>query len=207
MDQHPAEVFARAPCARASLCAFVRQSAASTNCTACPLGRYSAGGSNPCNNCNQGKVANSNASACVCSPGYDGTNCVACMSGKFSPGNGAPCATCPGGTYANTTAAVACIECVAGTNSTGAAVPCAACPLGRYSLAVAPSCTVCPAGSYNLATGQSSCITCAAGVRAGGGVWGPDAGWGGGGVCGVAGEGEGGWWRGAHTRRPSQHGY
>ena len=57
-------------------------------CTACPAGKYSAGGVNSCSTCPAGKYSGSGASSCS-----------TCVAGKYSVAGSSTCSTCPTGYY------------------------------------------------------------------------------------------------------------
>ena len=124
-------------------------------CTACPAGKYSAGGVNSCSTCAAGTYSGSGASSCT-----------ACAAGKFSTAGSSSCSTCPAGYYCP--GGTNKLACAAGKYSSGGASSCSTCPSGYYC----PGSTdkkVCAAGTYS-GSGASSCSTCTAGYYCPGGT-------------------------------------
>jgi len=109
---------------------------ASTSCTQCLAGSYSAGGAGNCTLCPAGRY----------SSGKDASYCTGCPVGESTSGStGATgCSSCPSGTYAPNIGTPECINCSPGT----------------YALAGSTTCTPCAPGTFTSAPGQSSCQSC-----------------------------------------------
>ncbi len=117
---------------------------ASSDCTDCPVAKFSYWGET-CTNCNHGKTSPARSDAW--------SDCTNCAAGKYSPGAGQDCTNCAAGKYsvtAGATSEASCTACVAGKYSTTA---------GASSEA---SCTDCSANTKSAA-GASSCQSCSLG--------------------------------------------
>jgi hypothetical protein len=120
---------------------------ASTNCTSCAPGNFSAGG------------IYTLATRCApCGPGYvdqGAASCVPCPPGAYQPGVGSACILCEAGRFSKLSAA-------------DSVAACEACSTGQYSSAGSPTCTFCAAGQADTDSNASTvCSSCAAGRYAG----------------------------------------
>ena len=127
------------------LTGIISDTANAQQCTPCPPGRWSAGGTT--------------------------TTCTDCGTNNFCPGFGAAREACPSGTttggFTRATSRADCTNplgnrtCGAGFFTTATA--CQSCPSGTFQSATnhqLTSCNRCPAGQYQDQTGQTSCKTC-----------------------------------------------
>ncbi|MBK8966931.1 MAG: lamin tail domain-containing protein [Lewinellaceae bacterium] len=121
-------------------------------------------------------LANFNAGACNCEPGYFQVTeirnsetviigCQPCPPGSFCP-DGIASVPCPAGYYSNVSGSASCIPCAAGSfNATTGATVCTKCLAGEFSdVAAATECTACPAGKFSAITGATMCENCPAGT-------------------------------------------
>lgn len=118
--------------------------AATSECTACPVGQFCASGglARPCLN---GTFASAPAAS----------SCAACTAGVYAPMPGlSACIACAPGTYASANASVACIACGVGTyaSSAGAAI-CVACTAGAVAPVAGASACLAPLGLYAAQNG------------------------------------------------------
>eukprot|EP00698_Gefionella_okellyi_P001450 TRINITY_DN11405_c0_g1_i11.p1 TRINITY_DN11405_c0_g1~~TRINITY_DN11405_c0_g1_i11.p1 ORF type:complete len:2212 (+),score=424.46 TRINITY_DN11405_c0_g1_i11:34-6669(+) len=182
-----------ATCIQCSAGAFTNVSA-STMCTKCDLGYWSASGDTHCTACLAGNYANVSGDSGVCRPCASGsfsandgstrcetclrgswsttgrTRCEQCAAGTFSADLSAsqPCAVCPAGSFSNASGASGCSQCEVGYWAAANSTQCTACSAGTYSNVTSASqpCAVCPAGSFSNTSGASGCSQCEVGYWA-----------------------------------------
>ena len=137
---------------------------ASSDCTNCPVAKYSSSGST-CSNCPHGKTSPAGSDA--------SSDCTDCAAGKYSPGAGQACTNCPAGKASGSTGqtqASACVTCENGKYadaSNSACLDCTSgqvsCPAGQTGLCrngLAEACHACEAGSYKPSAGTQACTSC-----------------------------------------------
>lgn len=133
---------------------------ATTSCTTCGTGKYSADGS-ACVACPAGQYQNENGA----------TSCKACECGHYTntlTGTGATsCTKCTGNTYTYNSR-TACATCAAGEWARESKCGCDDCPRGKYYGSNTPglsdACAFCPAGKHGDGqrglTSASQCVNC-----------------------------------------------
>lgn len=143
-----------------------------SQCLACPGDSYSGSvGTATCKQCPQNTTTNgvtgaTNATVCICKPGYTGGNCQMCPANTYKSNAGSQaCDACASGRVTDPTvvsdAAYRC-RCPIGRqiNQTNPDGPCETCPVGMYSDKPAMSCKGCPGGTHVNFRGATSVFQC-----------------------------------------------
>jgi hypothetical protein len=154
-------------------------------CFLCQEGKYSSGGTKPCQAC---KVCDENAVAtgceegstsdtrkCECRRGFQGSGvvCNFCSRGKYQSGTGvldeSGCTLCHPGKFQTGVGmvnATSCSQCEAGSFQSGSGMTdCTACIPGKYLSAKGQTnCISCEAGMYQSGSGSAKCILCGLGT-------------------------------------------
>jgi hypothetical protein len=161
------------------------------SCFLCQQGKYSSGGTEPCQSC---KICDQNAIAkgcgagsssdnrkCECREGFQGSGveCNLCTRGKYQSGTGlldqSGCTLCLSGKYQTGDGMVnstSCVLCKAGSFQSGSGMSfCIACSPGKYLSAMgqinAQACISCAPGTYQSGSGSvnsAGCIQCGRGT-------------------------------------------
>lgn len=165
-------------CAAGTFNAVAGSSIGASDCTACPIGKWSAAGKGECKACSPGTFSETEGAH------HEGL-CEKCPAGKFGTDSSAEtCKECPAGKYTHVAGQQVCDQCAAGKYLTdaGQQIPdvCLTCPAGKYSndgqsectdcapgrateIAGAPiahACHVCPQGQFASAPGTAVCTYC-----------------------------------------------
>ncbi|KAG9042531.1 hypothetical protein FS837_010752 [Tulasnella sp. UAMH 9824] len=118
-------------------------------CEACPAGQQDSNGHKECSPCPPGKYSTG------------GTTCQSCPAGKGLSPDKTSCTPCTGETYS--TAGGTCTTCPAGKQANWNHTGCDKCDEGEFNPTAGAKCQKCPVGTFNNVEGATSCCTCCAG--------------------------------------------